>query len=493
MALVKRISELTAKGSNVDTTDLIPIAEVDGGSPSGYTTKYVTGAEISSGGTNTLYNANDTIGSSRIATITDKLTFDLGQIIRSANGTSIVEVTDTTHLPSTLASNTTYVIRGLIRIGTTISVTNSGSAIVGLDRTKDKIQYTGTGTLLDVADVDFSIRNVGFTTTTTGKILTASNYTAGVSANNYGRTKILQIFGCEFKECYNLLDVTGFELVDFNNNIFWYVTGSIGLQFKDVRHLEITSCELFNWFDLATGTTYSTASMIELLANGVDNVGFAVININSCIIHPEQTQNGIDINSSSTTSFGTISSNTLINVGLTTGELFLPIVSAGVPDYSQTETYNFDIFTNQGILNSTAGLLMTMNGNTTDTSIASIGVPVQINTGTNNNQTERVRWSGASDGTATYLGTKQIYVSIHGTIAYEKVGGGTDSYTFYIYKNGVQLTPSELETDASSSTGTLTMTYATLINATDQLKFYVANNDSTSNILIKHWQIVIRE
>jgi len=46
MALVKRISDLTAKGSDVDTTDLIPIAEVDGTSPSGYTTKYVTGAEL---------------------------------------------------------------------------------------------------------------------------------------------------------------------------------------------------------------------------------------------------------------------------------------------------------------------------------------------------------------------------------------------------------------------------------------------------------------
>ena len=126
-----------------------------------------------------------------------------------------------------------------------------------------------------------------------------------------------------------------------------------------------------------------------------------------------------------------------------------------------------------------------MSANATNTNIASIGVPIQINTGNNNNQTERVRWSGSSDGTATYLGTKQIYVSIHGTIAYEKVGGGTDSFSFYIYKNGSQLTPSEVETDATSSTGTLTMTYATLINATDQLKFYVANNDSTSRYFSK--------
>jgi|9_EtaG_2_1085328.scaffolds.fasta_scaffold07920_3 hypothetical protein len=43
MPLVKKISQLTAKGSNIDTTDLLPIAEVDG---SGYATKHITGEEI---------------------------------------------------------------------------------------------------------------------------------------------------------------------------------------------------------------------------------------------------------------------------------------------------------------------------------------------------------------------------------------------------------------------------------------------------------------
>jgi len=46
MAEVK-ISQLTAKGSNLASTDLIMISEVSG---SGYVSKYVTGAEISSGG-----------------------------------------------------------------------------------------------------------------------------------------------------------------------------------------------------------------------------------------------------------------------------------------------------------------------------------------------------------------------------------------------------------------------------------------------------------
>ena len=76
--------------------------------------------------------------------------------------------------------------------------------------------------------------------------------------------------------------------------------------------------------------------MIELVANGSGN-GFGAVNINGGIYHPQQTQNGIDINTSSTTGFGTISSNAFVNVGLTTGEVFLPIAS-GLPNYSDAST-----------------------------------------------------------------------------------------------------------------------------------------------------------
>ena len=46
MALTTKISELPAKGANLETGDLVPIASVDAASPTGYTTKYVTGSEV---------------------------------------------------------------------------------------------------------------------------------------------------------------------------------------------------------------------------------------------------------------------------------------------------------------------------------------------------------------------------------------------------------------------------------------------------------------
>ena len=78
-------------------------------------------------------------------------------------------------------------------------------------------------------------------------------------------------------------------------------------------------------------------------------------------------------------------------------------------------------------------------------------------------------------------------------MAFQKSGGGSDEFSFFVYKSGSQLAPSETKTDVASTTGNISMTYATRIEATDYLQFYVANNDSTANITIESWQIVIRE
>lgn len=495
MALVKRISELTAKGSNVDTTDLIPIAEVDATSPSGYTTKYVTGAELGGGGGNTIYTADDTIATNRIVTIGGELAFQGGKLDRTlVNSRNIVEVVRATDLPTTLIANTTYIIRGSISFNSQITINANGCEIIGLDRTADEMVWTGTGSFLRVNDVDFTMKNLRISSTqSSSSILRGTNYTLGTPANNYGRTKVLQIFGCEFRNLAGeVLEAIGFELVDINNTLFWYIEGNRGLTFTDVRHLEMSSCELYNWYDEATATNYSTASMINLTANQSDNQGFAVVNINSCIVHPEQTQNGIEIDPNSTTAFGTISSNTFIDVGITTGELFLPVQQT-LPDYSQTATYYYDVWTNQGLLNSRTGILMTMINNSQVTTIASSGTPVQVDCGNNNAQQDRVRWSGSSGGVATYLGGKQTFVSIHATITFTKSGGGSDEYSFFIYKNGVQFANSHLSSGATSTSGSITMTFACLVEQTDQLTWYVQNNTGTSNITITDWQIVIRE
>lgn len=62
MAEIK-ISDLTAKGANLDSTDLLIISEDDGAG--GYNSKYVTGAQITAGSVNTIYSADDTVRGNR--------------------------------------------------------------------------------------------------------------------------------------------------------------------------------------------------------------------------------------------------------------------------------------------------------------------------------------------------------------------------------------------------------------------------------------------
>ena len=86
----------------------------------------------------------------------------------------------------------------------------------------------------------------------------------------------------------------------------------------------------------------------------ISTIGVAVVNINSSIIHPIISQSGLFIHPSSSTSFGTIASNTFIDVGLNTAEGSLLAGST----YDDSPMLNYDVGLNQGLANSIAYILM---------------------------------------------------------------------------------------------------------------------------------------
>jgi hypothetical protein len=424
-----------------------------------------------------------------------------GLLRSTVNSTEIKQVTTESDFGTVsggninLTANTTYVVRGNVSCSNTLTINVEGVTIVGNDRNLDKLIYTGTSTFINSTDVNFSLMSVWFASTNSASIILGATNVAASGYNN-NRLKVIEIINCQFRNCYNVMDINGYDLVDIQNSLFFYVQApTIGLRFRDTSKIEISSCELIRWFDESTIPTpsgYATCSMIELQNNNL--ASFGAVNINGCIIHPQQTQNGIDIGTGSTTGFGTISSTALVNVGLTTGKVFLPQNASSLPDYSQTATYNYDVFANQGVLNSTSGVVMTFVGNTTNTAL-SAGVPVAINTGGLASLQASVRFSVTTGGRATYNGTKQVYCSIHVTLSYEKQGGGTNSYVFYLYKNGVQLTESEVNilSGGSTAVGTIGMVYGTLFNQNDYIEVYVENPSSGDDMLVKDLQMVIRE
>ena len=252
----------------------------------------------------------------------------------NANGTTLTEVTSDSDLPTTLAANTTYLIRGNVATGKTLNVTNAGSSVIGIGRNQSHLSYTGSNELFNVHDQSFSVKSL--TMKSSGSIMTARNVTPGAAYND-GRTKVLDIKDCQVKNTNDVMEVHGFELVDLNNVLFWYITGSQGLSFQSVRHLEISSCEFYNWYDeVATGSfAPSGTKMVEIQPN-TGSVNTPVVNINSSILHPEQGQIGLYIDSGSETLFGTVASNTFIDVN--GGQLL------GGSTYSSGSMLKYDIF-----------------------------------------------------------------------------------------------------------------------------------------------------
>ena len=428
-------NKLTA-GSGITLTKLNPGADEE--------------IEITStGGSDTsIYTDNGTIGSGRVATLTDTLTWTGGQEIRIVNSRIFKEVTQASDLPATLVTNTTYIIRGEITISSNITCSVEGVEIIGIDRNQDHLIWSGTGALLTITDVNLGLNNLRFSSTQAGNSILIANNIAASGYNN-GRLKVLTIFNCQFRGTYDVMDINGYDLVDINNSLFFYIKATnFGLRFRDTSKIEITSCELIRWFDESTIPTpsgYATVSMVELQNNNL--ASFGAMNINGCIIHPQQTQNGINIGTGSTTGFGTIAANAFINLGLTTGKVFLPETSS-LPDYSQTATLRYDIFSNQGLPNSTSYAMGYFNG---IISGSNPGTPTLLDVGTGFVTAANQRFTSSNTGIVTYNGTKNIEVIITASISIEGNGNNMDA-EFSIYKSNILIAGSNQITTTRQDT-----------------------------------------
>lgn len=344
------------------------------------------------------------------------------------NNTTLVEVSSSSQIPNTLSANTTYIIRGDVETGRTINVTNPGTAVVGVDKNSSTLCYTGSAELFNVVDENFSLRNI--TIKTSGSLMEASNIEVGGPYNN-NRRKVLDLENVVVRNSNNMMKVTGFELVDLNNCLFWYNTGSQGLQFQSCRHLELSSCEIYNWYDENDTGSFAPSGtrMIEIFPN-TGSVNTPVVNINSCIVHPEQGQIGLYIDSGSETLFGTVAANTFIDAN---GGVLL-----GGSTYDSSSMLRYDVGLNQGLGDSQTYLYGYQSGtdvqgpNTTYTQVSISNFQTNISS----------RMSASLEG-VVYIGTKPIDVAITINAGLDGVGGNTEEFDIAIYKNTQLISGSE--------------------------------------------------
>ena len=396
----------------------------------------------------------------------------------TANGTTLTEVTSESDLPDTLAANTTYLIRGNVYTGRTLNVTNAGSSVIGVGRNQSHLSYTGSNALFNVHDASFSIKSL--TMKSSGSIMTAQNVSPGAAYND-GRTKVLDIKDCQVKNTNNVMDVHGFELVDINNVLFWYITGSEGLSFQSVRHLEISSCEFYNWYDETDTGSFAPAGtkMVEIRPN-TGSVNTPVVNINSSIFHPEQSQIGLYIDSGSETLFGTVASNTFIDVN--GGQLL------GGSTYDSSSMLKYDVGINQGLEDSKAYLYGyqfdtdAQSATTTYTQVTIADFRTDIET----------RMSASSAG-IHYIGSKPIDVMFQVSAGVADVGSNNEQFDFALYKNTSLIPGSErrIELD-SGEEGSVTCFALTNIVQDDLLTVY-QKSPTNDGFTLQNFAIMIKE
>jgi hypothetical protein len=447
------------------------------------------------------------IGTASTSTASPQALLDVAGTSRSSvNSSTVWEISDVNDFPTpsggviSLEANTTYIIRGVVDLGTNrLSITQEGIKLMGFSLERDTLTTDTTGALITTQNVSLEI--VGLTLTATNSsstILTATNYTAG--QYNNGRDKDLIIQNCQIRDCYNVWDIDGYDLVDCQNVRIRYVKATThGYKFRSTSKVQITSCELIRWFDetsIPTPSGYATVPMLELDDNAGQS-GFGAVNITGCVIHPQQTQDGIYIHPNSTTGFGTISSNTFVTIGLTTGTIFNPTPASG--GYSLTSTNKYDIFVNQGLRDSEASILVTATNNTTDTAL-SLNTPTAINL--NNTAITRNSLRLTSDGNAviTNNGTKEVYTVLTATIDYEHPGNQTTSYNFYFYKDsgsGFTVLPGSIKSLVdvpAGQTGNFILNYADTFEPNSKYAVYVENITNNNNDMrIVDIQFLVKE
>jgi hypothetical protein len=327
-----------------------------------------------------------------------------------------------------------------------------------------QIPIIAPGACINITDYSCSFNNLTLTNQSAIYIL--------LEANNTAKDKILTFSNCKITNCKNssVFNIQGFDLVDCFNCLFQYNYPTVHhFYHNNGSKLQITSCEFLRQGQEANPiTNWGTAPMITL-----DN-NFGAINISSNLIHPQQTQDGINIKNTFTSLEALISSNTFISVGLTTGILIN--YNTSINQYPSLIVDN-----NTGIINQKSLLEGQSINNTTYTATTS-GVWEPVNFGTGFTTPNINRFSTTATPFEFKYDAKQpIKCLVNVNITADHDTKGDDTILFGISKNGSIV--SQIQTDIKDGADK-TFGFNTILELSqnDLLQFKVQNLTAGTDI-----------
>ena len=345
--------------------------------------------------------------------------------------------------------------------------------IMGTGKNNSTINYTGAGSLFTTTDNNLDIENITLTSSNNAGIL--------LTASNIAKDKTINLTGLQIRNSKNVMDITGYDLIDFNNCIFTYIeSGSaspIGVKITDASKVQLSSTEFLRWFQEGgtPASTFFNGNMLEFV-----NV-LNALNLNGCFFHPQYDQNGINLSAVSSAIEGTITSNTFIDINLNTPTFNVLVVNPIVAPIYVIEANS--IYPN--LKSQVTFILSAVNTTPTDLSVNN---PNVINT--NNLALPLVAQFATlgTNGLITYTKKRSGNFMIVATCNIELVAGTNNRIGLGLFVNGaeVPLAYSYINLSASGSANqkSATLSFTGQANFNDTFQLSVFNATTNNNVIV---------
>ena len=354
-----------------------------------------------------------------------------------------------------LTSNTLYEVNGTITLAQPIELNNA--YIIGLDTNEDILVRVG-GTIFTGA-TGGSIRNL----TLTAPGGTVFNLSGANTQNLIFRDSIVANSG-------SVGTISGFGLVFLS--VIQYSGNTNGITYNNITDLLMSN---LGWQANNSGTYETFTGTFEFIEKqgGFSKVNGANVGIN-------------------------VSSNPTVNIGVLTGTSFSGTSTQFINRYTVGSYTGFNFSKNwtvncPGIPRESDDVAIgyyNMNGNATNTTFVASNIPSKIAGNTTSTNLFRIE---SSNNRLTYKGSKPRNFEIICTGTIDHSSGGNRIFTYYVYKNGVQLPSISAERRfPNNDIGNFTIIGPVYMAVDDYVEVWVENQTNSGNTLITKLSVLLK-
>jgi hypothetical protein len=351
----------------------------------------------------------------------------------------------------TLSSGTTYEVNGTIALPSKINL--NGSYLIGLDANNDKLVYTGGSGELFTGNKGGTVKTITLSTPNAGTKLFNLNLAA---------TENLLLRDANVINCKDVGLIKGGNICFFS--VINYAGNTNGITYQNITTLLLDNTAWFNSNNGVYERLVGTFDVIEKLG------GFSQTVVGST---------AMDITGITTISqVGNLKNTAFTGAGSKVNGTFSKIweVEAAGLNTEKDAVATGSLYIPTPIT----------------TNIVTRNVPVKL-AGTTA-ATELVRFTALVNNRLVYDGTKTRTFIVNAVMSVTG-SGGTYLYSFYIYKNGVQIPASRQKTKVYASSGDL-QTVAIVCTVTlapgEYIEIWAENNDANSDLTAQNMTLSIK-